>query len=162
MFYNRNVCCVLMVLLYYKNHCAFPQVYMQTSKTKKTPRSGLNITREAVCLTLDDDTGDLNHKSGHTNGHVYCGKEHYPSQQSQNGIPPGLGSDSYEKRGVGLDFAILDSTFLLSQVFPTLFMGMIVQFTQSVSAYVASSAIFGAIGVYFGTHIVFDQKDLKG
>ncbi|KAL7885446.1 hypothetical protein AOLI_G00057410 [Acnodon oligacanthus] len=137
------------------------EVYMQTNKTKKTHKSGLSITQEAVCLTLDDDTGDLNHKSGYANGHVHYDQEYYPSQHSQNGTPPGLGSDDYDKRGVGLDFAILDSTFLLSQVFPTFFMGMIVQFTQSVTAYVASSAIFGAIGVYFATHIIFDQKDLK-
>uniref|UniRef100_A0A4W5JPF9 Zgc:77158 n=1 Tax=Hucho hucho TaxID=62062 RepID=A0A4W5JPF9_9TELE len=69
--------------------------------------------------------------------------------------------EGYEKRGVGLDFAILDSTFLLSQVFPTLFMGMIVQFTKSVTAYMASSAIFGIIAIYLANQIIFDQKDLN-
>ncbi|KAL0155244.1 hypothetical protein M9458_049507, partial [Cirrhinus mrigala] len=106
---------------------------------------------------------DLNHKSGISNGHVLYNRdepEYYPPVH-QNGAPLGLESEDFEKRGVGLDFAILDSTFLLSQVFPTLFMGMIVQFTESVTAYIASSAIFGAIGIYFATHIVFDQKDLR-
>lgn len=67
----------------------------------------------------------------------------------------------FEKRGVGLDFAILDSTFLLSQVFPTLFMGTVVQLAHSVTAYIAFSAIFGAIAIYLASQIVFDQKDLK-
>lgn len=67
----------------------------------------------------------------------------------------------FEKRGVGLDFAILDSTFLLSQVFPTLFMGTVVQLAQSVTAYIAFSAIFGAVAIYLASQIIFDQKDLK-
>ncbi|XP_076878132.1 solute carrier family 45 member 3 isoform X2 [Brachyhypopomus gauderio] len=140
------------------------EVYMQTSKTKEIHRKAANVAQEAVCLTLDDDLGDLSHKSGHTNGHTCYSQhrpEHYPSQHSQNGTVPSLGADNYDKRGVGLDFAILDSTFLLSQVFPTLFMGMIVQFTESVTAYIASSAIFGAVGIYFATHVIFDQNDLQ-
>ncbi|KAI2648409.1 Solute carrier family 45 member 3 [Labeo rohita] len=138
-------------------------VYMQNSKTKKTHTNGFTITRDSVCLTLDNGPGDLNHKSGISNGHVHYSRdepEYYPPVH-QNGAPLGLESEDFEKRGVGLDFAILDSTFLLSQVFPTLFMGMIVQFTESVTAYIASSAIFGAIGIYFATHIVFDQNDLR-
>ncbi|KAK2867152.1 hypothetical protein Q8A67_025269 [Cirrhinus molitorella] len=139
------------------------EVYMQNSKTKKTHMNGFTITKDSVCLTLDNGPGDLNHKSGISNGHVHYNRdepEYYPTLH-QNGAPLGLESEDFEKRGVGLDFAILDSTFLLSQVFPTLFMGMIVQFTKSVTAYIASSAIFGAIGIYFATHIVFDQKDLR-
>lgn len=65
------------------------------------------------------------------------------------------------KRGVGLDFAVLDSTFLLSQVFPTLFMGTVVQLTKSVTTYMAFSALFGFMAIYFGKHIVFDQRDLR-
>uniref|UniRef100_A0A8C1S537 Zgc:77158 n=1 Tax=Cyprinus carpio TaxID=7962 RepID=A0A8C1S537_CYPCA len=139
------------------------EVYMRNSKTQNTHTNGFTITRDSVCLTLDNGPGDLNHKSGISNGHVpYSGDEpdYYPSLH-QNGAPLGLESEDFEKRGVGLDFAILDSTFLLSQVFPTLFMGMIVQFTESVTTYIASSAIFGAIGIYFATHIIFDQKDLR-
>ncbi|XP_016399723.1 solute carrier family 45 member 3 [Sinocyclocheilus rhinocerous] len=136
------------------------EVYMQNSKTKKTHSNGCTITRDSVCLILDNGPGDLNHKSGISNGHVPYSRDepdNYPSLH-QNGAPLGLESEDFEKRGVGLDFAILDSTFLLSQVFPTLFMGMIVQFTESVTAYIASSAIFGAIGIYFATHIIFDQR----
>ncbi|XP_067292105.1 solute carrier family 45 member 3 [Pseudorasbora parva] len=136
------------------------EVYMQNSKTKKTHTNGFTITRDSVCLTLDNGPGDINHKSGVSNGHAHNNKdkaEYYPPLNNQNGLE----SEDFEKRGVGLDFAILDSTFLLSQVFPTFFMGMIVQFTESVTAYIASSAIFGAIGIYFATHIIFDQKDLR-
>ncbi|CAL9697200.1 unnamed protein product [Knipowitschia caucasica] len=67
----------------------------------------------------------------------------------------------FEKRGVGLDFAILDSAFLISQVLLTLFMGMIVQFAQSVTAYMACSTIFGTVAIYFSGRIVYDQKDLS-
>jgi len=67
-----------------------------------------------------------------------------------------------EKRGVGLDFAMLDSTFLLSQVFPTLVMGMVVQLVQSVTAYIACSVVFGALAVCLASRVVvFEQKDLK-
>lgn len=122
------------------------------------------LSHQAVCFTLDDSTGNSNHKSLDTNGHTYYsqdGVQNYLPQTCPNGTSSGLESEGYEKRGVGLDFAILDSTFLLSQVFPSLFMGMIVQFTKSVTAYVASSAIFGAVGVYFATQVVFEQKDVK-
>lgn len=115
----------------------------------------MNISPETVRLTLNEDTSDLNH-----NGHAPYDQddlEYYP----QNGTHVDHRSDDYEKRGVGLDFAILDSTFLLSQVFPSLFMGMIVQFTKSVTAYIASSAIFGAVSVYFATRVIFEQKDLE-
>ncbi|KAA0724472.1 Solute carrier family 45 member 3 [Triplophysa tibetana] len=139
------------------------EVYMQNTQSKKLHKNGLTITRDSVCLTLDNDAGDLSHKSDISNGHAYYSndKQKYPTPvHVQNGTPVALEPEDFEKRGVGLDFAILDSTFLLSQVFPTFFMGMIVQFTESVTAYIASSAIFGAIGIYFATHIIFDQKDL--
>lgn len=132
---------------------------MPTTKTKKTHTNGMSISPETMRLTLNDDTSDLNH-----NGHAHYDQddlEYYPHQHSQNGTHADHRSDDYDKRGVGLDFAILDSTLLLSQVFPSLFMGMIVQFTQSVTAYIASSAVFGAISVYFATRVIFEQKDLE-
>lgn len=134
---------------------------MENSKTKKTHTNGFTITRDSVFLSLDNGSEDLNHKSGISNGHAHYNREKSEYYPPQNGGHLDLESEDFEKRGVGLDFAILDSTFLLSQVFPTLFMGMIVQFTESVTAYIASSAIFGAIGIYFATHIIFDQKDLR-
>ncbi|NWH72910.1 S45A3 protein, partial [Piaya cayana] len=63
-------------------------------------------------------------------------------------------------RGICLDLAILDSAFLLSQVVPSLFMGSIVQFTQSVTAYMASAAGFGLVAIYFATKVVFDKSDM--
>ncbi|KAI5617291.1 solute carrier family 45 member 3 isoform X1 [Silurus asotus] len=126
------------------------EVYMPTIKTQKSHPN--MISAETMRLTLNDD-GNLKR-----NGHAHYGQddlEFYPPQHVDHR------SDDYEKRGVGLDFAILDSTFLLSQVFPSLFMGMIVQFTQSVTAYIASSAVFGAVSVYFATRVIFEQKDLE-
>ncbi|KAM8973693.1 solute carrier family 45 member 3-like [Pelodytes ibericus] len=69
--------------------------------------------------------------------------------------------DHYSKRGIGLDFATLDSTLLLSQVFPSLFMGIIVQFMESVTVYIASSVIFGVFSIYLANKVVYDQKDLQ-
>ncbi|NWW57660.1 S45A3 protein, partial [Ifrita kowaldi] len=63
-------------------------------------------------------------------------------------------------RGICLDLAILDSAFLLSQVVPSLFMGSIVQFTQSVTAYMVSAAGFGLVAIYFATKVVFDKGDM--
>uniref|UniRef100_A0A3Q3E2L3 Zgc:77158 n=1 Tax=Labrus bergylta TaxID=56723 RepID=A0A3Q3E2L3_9LABR len=116
----------------------------------------------------------LKNKTGTPYGQAFFnqnGYEYLPSPLSANGSAhspahsPSVteqeeAESGFEKRGVGLDFAILDSTFLLSQVFPTLFMGMIVQFAQSVTAYIACSAIFGAVAIYLARQIIFDQKDL--
>ncbi|KAM9753999.1 solute carrier family 45 member 3 isoform 1-T3 [Menidia menidia] len=149
------------------------EVYMPKRKTKSIHKNG--VTRDSVYLTpvLDGEAEDgLGPKVAAPYRHPFFnqdGYEYYPVPQGQNGppsCPPGAEPDGaepgYEKRGVGLDFAILDSTFLLSQVFPTLFMGMIVQFAQSVTAYIACSAIFGAVAIYLASHIVFEQKDLRG
>ncbi|KAJ8381770.1 hypothetical protein SKAU_G00025480 [Synaphobranchus kaupii] len=136
------------------------EIYMPKNKTKNTHMNGIAIARESVCLAAEDEEGGLNYKRGSANGHAY----HQAAPHGQNGSAQGHGPPEpgdHGKRGVGLDFAILDSTFLLSQVFPTLFMGMIVQLTESVTAYIASSAIFGAIAIYLAQHIVFDQRDLK-
>ncbi|XP_078277156.1 solute carrier family 45 member 3 [Rhinoraja longicauda] len=64
-------------------------------------------------------------------------------------------------RGICLDLAILDSAFLLSQVIPSLLMGTIVQFTQTVTAYMISAATFGMVAIYFATKVVFDKNDLE-
>lgn len=144
------------------------EVYMPKKITKSIYKNGVSAKRDSVYLTAVEEEGGLNHnpyKHAFFNQDSY---EHYPSPQSQNGsshsssgAEPDEAELGYEKRGVGLDFAILDSTFLLSQVFPTLFMGMIVQFAQSVTAYIACSAIFGAVAIYLASQIVFDQKDLR-
>ncbi|KAG9345834.1 hypothetical protein JZ751_008990 [Albula glossodonta] len=136
------------------------EVYMPKNKTKNMHKNGITITRESVCLTAEDEEGGLNHKRGGANGHAF----HHAAPHGQNGSAQGPGPpepEDHGKRGVGLDFAILDSTFLLSQVFPTLFMGMIVQLAESVTAYIASSTIFGIIAIYLANRIVFDQRDLK-
>ncbi|XP_035520424.1 solute carrier family 45 member 3 [Morone saxatilis] len=147
------------------------EVYMPKKKTKSVHKNGIATKRDSVYLTPVEEEGGLNHKTGTPFGNAFFGQdsyEYYPVPHGQNGSSHSSGGAEqeeaelgFEKRGVGLDFAILDSTFLLSQVFPTLFMGMIVQFAQSVTAYIASSAIFGAVAIYLASHIIFDHKDLK-
>ncbi|KAM4572513.1 solute carrier family 45 member 3 [Odontesthes bonariensis] len=152
------------------------EVYMPKRITKSIHKNGVTVKLDSVYLTpvVEEEEGvevDGDHKAGAPYRHPIFNQdsyEYYPLPQSQNGsshCSTGTEQDNpdmgYEKRGVGLDFAILDSTFLLSQVFPTLFMGMIVQFAQSVTTYIACSAIFGAIAIYLASHIVFDQKDLR-
>uniref|UniRef100_A0A8D0BSE9 Solute carrier family 45 member 3 n=1 Tax=Salvator merianae TaxID=96440 RepID=A0A8D0BSE9_SALMN len=63
-------------------------------------------------------------------------------------------------RGICSDLAILDSAFLLSQVIPSLLMGSLVQFTQSVTAYMASATGFGLVAIYFATKVIFDKNDM--
>ncbi|KAJ8269089.1 hypothetical protein COCON_G00116960 [Conger conger] len=135
------------------------EIFMPKNKAKNPHMNG--ITRDPVCLTPEDEEGGLNYKRGSApNGHPYLPAA--PHAQSGPAQGPGPADpEDHGKRGVGLDFAILDSTFLLSQVFPTLFMGLIVQLTQSVTAYIASSAIFGLIAIYLAHRIVFDQRDLQ-
>ncbi|KAK5609885.1 hypothetical protein CRENBAI_013530 [Crenichthys baileyi] len=141
------------------------EVYMPKGITKSMHTNGMTYLSPA-----QEEAGVQNHKTAPYKHPLLSqdGYESFPIQQSPNGSPHCSGGPEqdeaepgYEKRGVGLDFAILDSTFLLSQVIPTLFMGTIVQFAQSVTAYIASSAIFGAVAIYLASHIVFDQKDLR-
>ncbi|KAG7521729.1 solute carrier family 45 member 3 [Solea senegalensis] len=143
------------------------EVYMPKRKTKTIHTNGIKPKRDF--LTSVEAEAGLNHKTGAPYGHAFYSQEsYYPVPHGQNGsshIAAGAEQEEadvgYEKRGIGLDFAILDSAFLLSQVIPTLFMGMIVQFAQSVTAYIICSAVFGAVAIYLAGHIVFDQKDLK-
>ncbi|MEQ2176142.1 hypothetical protein GOODEAATRI_025028, partial [Goodea atripinnis] len=140
-------------------------VYMPKGITKSMHTNGMTYLSPA-----QEEEGVQNHKTAPYKHPLLSqdGYEYFPIQQSPNGSLHCSGGPEqdeaepgYEKRGVGLDFAILDSTFLLSQVIPTLFVGTIVQFAQSVTAYIASSAIFGAVAIYLASHIVFDQKDLR-
>lgn len=134
-------------------------------------KNGITTKRESIYLTPVEEEGEGNHKKETLYWNAFFGQEgfgHYSSSHGQNGsshssgaVEPEEAEQGFEKRGVGLDFAILDSTFLLSQVFPTLFMGTIVQFAQSVTAYIASSAIFGIVAIYLASQIIFEQKDFK-
>lgn len=144
---------------------------MPKKKTQSIHQNGV-ARRDSVYVTPVEKDGGLNHKVDTPYGNTFFSQDsfdHYTGPHSQNGSSHTSNSSGEqeeveqesENRGVGLDFAILDSTFLLSQVFPTFFMGMIVQFAQSVTAYIASSAIFGAVAIYLASHIIFDQKDLK-
>lgn len=143
---------------------------MPKKKTKSINKKGL-AKRDSGYLTPVGEDSEHSYATGSVFGKGLGnqdGYEYYSSGHCQNGsvrIPgssePEEPEPASEKRGVGLDFAILDSTFLLSQVFPTLLMGTVVQLAHSVTAYIAFSAIFGAVAMYLAGQIVFDQKDLK-
>lgn len=140
------------------------QVFMPKRKSKSVSKNGL-AKRDSVFLSpVEEETGGVFGKALSQQDGYEC----YSSARCQNsslhlsaGSEPDESEAAFQKRGVGLDFAILDSTFLLSQVFPTLLMGTVVQLAQSVTAYIAFSAIFGAIAIYLASLVVFEQKDLK-
>ncbi|NXI35446.1 S45A3 protein, partial [Galbula dea] len=138
----------------------------------------------------EEDAARLEKKSAFSKGHLSSQKLPYhnghagglfsSSSSSSSSSPPGSSSalcvssscdvslmmmvgeaDSVAPgRGICLDLAILDSAFLLSQVVPSLFMGSIVQFTQSVTAYMVSAAGFGLVAIYFATKVVFEKSDM--
>lgn len=137
---------------------------MPKKKSRSVSKNGL-ARRDSVFLTPVDEDSDHGYPPGGVFGTALSkqdGYEFYSGPlQAPGGSEPDESEAAFQKRGVGLDFAILDSTFLLSQVFPTLFMGSVVQLAQSVTAYIVFSAVFGAIAIYLAGHVVFDQKDLK-
>lgn len=148
------------------------EIYMPKRTFKSMHTNGKTTNRDPIYLAPAEVERGLNHQMGTTYGQVLFDQdthEFFSNSASYNGSPHCPSAvkqqddteSGFEKRGVGLDFAILDSAFLISQVILTLFMGMIVQFAQSVTAYMACSSVFGAVAIYFGGRIVYDQKDLK-
>lgn len=136
---------------------------MPKKKSRSVGKNGL-ARRDSVFLTPVEEDSDHGYPPGGVFGTALGkqdGYEFYSGSLQAPGGEPDECEAAFQKRGVGLDFAILDSTFLLSQVFPTLFMGTVVQLAQSVTAYIAFSAVFGAVAIYLAGHVVFDQKDLK-
>lgn len=127
---------------------------MPKRETKSIHKNSITINRDSYGHALfKQDAHELYPSTPIQNGSTLSPNG---AEQQQEDIQSG-----YETRGIGLDLAILDSAFLLSQVILTLFMGMIVQFAQSVTAYMVCSAVFGAVAIFFGSQIVYDQKDLK-
>lgn len=148
------------------------EIYMPKRTVKNTHKNGKSTNVDSYLDPVKVESELNHHQVRTTYGPVLLDldtHEFYSNSTSHNGsshCPNGLEQQDeeesgFEKRGVGLDFAILDSAFLISQVILTLFMGMIVQFAQSVTAYMACSSVFGAVAIYFGGRIVYDQKDLK-
>lgn len=142
------------------------EVYMPKRKLKLVLPNGVTSKRDLTHVTSGYMEVGLN-------GQAYIGPDASEFYGGPNGVSKGGSTgggagggaepeeDAFERRGVGLDFAILDSTFLLSQVIPTLFMGTIVQLVQSVTAYMACSVVFGALAIVLATRVIFEQKDLK-
>ncbi|KAL8179051.1 UNVERIFIED_CONTAM: hypothetical protein K2H54_058947 [Gekko kuhli] len=129
----------------------------------------------------EEDTAQLDKKAGFLKSHLSAQKLTYQNGHSGSLFsPPVAGSAlcvsspcevslrtmvgesdaTAASRGICLDLAILDSAFLLSQVIPSLLLGSVVQFTQSVTAYMASAVVFGLVAIYFATKVVFDKSDM--
>ncbi|XP_053320852.1 solute carrier family 45 member 3-like [Spea bombifrons] len=150
-----------MICLYHKEK----DVFMPRPVELKTTNGNV-LTKEAVYFAPNvphcnqDSTfkhkGDESGKKGIALNEIPLDHQYY-SESSFTNVED---KDNYAKRGIGLDFAILDSTLLLSQVFPSLFMGMIVQLMESVTVYIASSVIFGVFAIYLANQVIYDQKDL--
>lgn len=141
---------------------------MPKKKTQSLHNNGLLPRHDSAYVPPAEKDGGLSHVTEPPYSAAFYSQDGFFGGTHSQNLSPAHGGeaedadqDSESGRGVGLDFAILDSTFLLSQVFPTLFMGTIVQFAQSVTAYIASSAIFGAAAIYLAGGIIFEQKDLK-
>ncbi|XP_068129238.1 solute carrier family 45 member 3-like [Hyperolius riggenbachi] len=141
--------------------------------------SGNILTKEAVYfspnLPHSHQNGSYKHKEADLSQegvfitqememYSHSPEHHHYSKDNNNQNPAATNAtckDVYSKRGIGLDFATLDSTFLLSQVFPSLFMGMFVQLMETVTVYIASSVVFGVFAIYLANRVVFDQKDVR-
>ncbi|KAM9311007.1 solute carrier family 45 member 3-like [Gastrophryne carolinensis] len=143
-------------------------------------RNGSTLTKEAIYFSPDPpyshQNGTYKHKEPlcsqqgvyaaqqlevyvHSPDPHHCPKDN--NNQSPDGGPTDARQGVYEERGIGLDFATLDSTFLLSQVFPSLFMGMFVQLMEDVTVYIASSVVFGVFAIYLANRVVYDKKDMR-
>lgn len=152
---------------------SFPQVFLHKYKRKEEEDAALLDKKSAFSKGLFSSQ-----KLPYQNGHAGSLSS---SSSSSLSSPPAMSSSALcvssscdvslrimvgepepgaPGRGICLDLAILDSAFLLSQVVPSLFMGSIVQFTQSVTAYMVSAAGFGLVAIYFATKVVFDKGDM--
>ncbi|NP_001080007.1 solute carrier family 45 member 3 L homeolog [Xenopus laevis] len=156
-----------LICLYHKEQDVFmPRAVLSQNK------NGYTLTKEAVYFSSNNNEDGTFKHNGAPQGkekHIYIPHEletytqdyPYPSNSILPAVQKETSQDNYTQRGIGLDFATLDSAFLLSQVFPSLFMGMIVQFMENVTVYIASSVLFGVFAIYLASRVVFDQKDLK-
>ncbi|KAM4038798.1 solute carrier family 45 member 3-like [Anomaloglossus baeobatrachus] len=160
-----------LICLYHKEKEVFmPRPSLPNIRNEKI------LTKEAVYLSpiipSSHQNGTYKHKGHNKEEFIYINQELDPYTPSEDYYPTDNNSQMadkadnsckniYAKRGIGLDFATLDSTFLLSQVFPSLFMGMFVQMMENVTVYIASSVVFGIFAIYLANRVVFDQKDLR-
>ncbi|XP_035244853.1 solute carrier family 45 member 3 [Anguilla anguilla] len=74
---------------------------------------------------------------------------------------PPRGLPSEPPRGMGLDLAILDSAYLLSQLLPSLLLGYVVQVTRSVATYMACASAFSLLAICISSRVIFDRADLE-
>ncbi|XP_073423895.1 solute carrier family 45 member 3-like [Dendrobates tinctorius] len=160
-----------LICLYHKEK----EVFMPRPSLPNVQKEKI-LTKEAVnfspIIPSSHQNGTYKHK-GHNKEEMICiteemdtytpSEDYYPTDNTSQvaNRDDNSSKNLYAKRGIGLDFATLDSTFLLSQVFPSLFMGMFVQMMESVTVYIASSVVFGVFAIYLANRVVFDQKDMR-
>ncbi|NXL75646.1 S45A3 protein, partial [Leptocoma aspasia] len=156
------------------------QVFLHKYKRKEEEDAALLDKKSAFSKGLLSSQ-KLPYQNGHTGNLFSSSSTSSSSSSSSPSSPPAVSSSALcvgsscdvslrivvgqpepgaPGRGICLDLAILDSAFLLSQVVPSLFMGSIVQFTQSVTAYMVSAAGLGLVAIYFATKVVFDKGDM--
>ncbi|XP_021391027.2 solute carrier family 45 member 3 [Lonchura striata] len=155
------------------------QVFLHKYKRKEEEDAALQDKKSSFSKGLLSSQ-KLSYQNGHT-GSLFSSSSSSSSSSPPSSSPPAVSSSALcvgspcdvslrmvvgepelgaPGRGICLDLAILDSAFLLSQVVPSLFMGSIVQFTQSVTAYMVSAAGLGLVAIYFATKVVFDKGDM--
>ena len=64
-------------------------------------------------------------------------------------------------RGMGMDFATLDSAYYLSQVFLTAFMGHIVHLTGTILSYVIVAGLVGGVACFFASRLVVSKSQMQ-
>uniref|UniRef100_A0A8C8DML4 Zgc:77158 n=1 Tax=Oryzias sinensis TaxID=183150 RepID=A0A8C8DML4_9TELE len=105
------------------------EIYMPKRITKSKRENGITANRDSVHLTAmreeeeedEEEEGLLNHKKRSPDQQPLFSPGSFEQLKNGASLRPGAveqeeAESGFEKRGVGLDFAILDSTFLLSQV----------------------------------------------
>ncbi|NXP42415.1 S45A3 protein, partial [Leiothrix lutea] len=157
---------------------SLPQVFLHKYKRKEEEDAALLDKKPAAFSKGLLPSQKLPYQNGHA-GSLFSSSSSSPSSSSSSpaAVPSsalcvssscdvslrivvGEPEPGNPSRGICLDLAILDSAFLLSQVVPSLFMGSIVQLTQSVTAYMVSAAALGLVAIYFATKVVFDKGDM--
>ncbi|KAI5093299.1 solute carrier family 45 member 3 precursor, partial [Silurus meridionalis] len=137
------------------------QVFLSSSKPKL-----LSSRTDLIKSTHKQISAVHRNTNGYLNGRAVIPSttKVAPSSSSNSYVSLDIDTslDSHQPhRGMCLDFAILDSAYLLSQVFPSLFMGSIVQLFSSVTAYMVCASALSLLAIVFSSRIVFTRQEME-